>query len=53
MVTKGVLIYTVVIALALYGFCAYQVFGLALNNITSNENLRERWNANDKNKDKV
>ena len=49
-VTKGVLIYTIIIALTLYGFFAFQIGTLGLENIASNEDLRHRWNGNPKNK---
>ena len=39
-----VMVYSGVFSFALFGFAAYQI-KLALMNITSNENIREKWNA--------
>lgn len=38
-------LYTLVIIVLLYWFSAYQLFYLGLSNIASNEEIRDRWNA--------
>ena len=39
------LFYTAFIAVLLYWFSSYQLFYLGISNIASNEEIRERWNA--------
>jgi len=51
--TKGLLVYTSVIALALLLFWTYQTSALGIYNITSNEDIRHRWNGHGKNKTAV
>ena len=50
---KALLVYTLVISLALYIFGAYQLCGLGLDNIASNEDIRGRWNGNRNNKKNI
>lgn len=51
--TKGLLVYTSVISLALLLFWTYQVSALGIYNIASNEDIRHRWNGHGKNKTAV
>jgi len=44
LLSAGVGLYAAMIGLTLFCFSLYSV-GLAMSNITSNENLRTRWNA--------
>lgn len=44
-IIKGVFLYTIIISLCLYIFFIYQLCALGLQNRTSNEDLRRRWNG--------
>jgi len=52
-ITASLLLYTVCIALSLYGFLAFHLSTLVLKNTTSNEDMRTRWNSQGQNKQKV
>ena len=47
---KSLLIYGCVIAFGLYSFWLYQVCSLGMSNITSNEDIRHRWNGHYRNR---
>jgi len=47
---KLLILYAGVIAFSLLTFAAYQVFSLGVNNISSNEDIRHRWNGHRRNK---
>ena len=49
-VTKTLAIYGGLVAICLTTFCIYQVTGLSLRNIASNEDIRHRWNGHRRNK---
>jgi hypothetical protein len=50
---KALLVYTLVIAIALSIFGAYQLCGLGMDNLASNEEIRGRWNGNRHNRSHV
>ena len=52
-VCKGLMIYTSCIALTLISFSGYQLFGLGISNIASNEEIRYRWNGHQSNEESV
>ena len=52
-IVKCVGIYGGIISLSLFGFAAYQIMHLAVRNVASNEEIRDRWNAHPRNKPKV
>ena len=43
------IVYTAIVAFLLLSFCYYQVFALGMLNVTSNEDIRSRWNGHRKN----
>lgn len=47
---KLLITYASVVAFALYSFWFYQLCGLGMQNITSNEDIRHRWNGHYRNK---
>jgi len=46
---KAVIIYAAVIALCLLSFWLFQTCSLGMKNITSNEDIRHRWNGHHRN----
>ena len=48
--TKGLLVYTSIIGVSLLLFWTYQVSVLSVYNITSNEDIRHRWNGHGRNR---
>lgn len=50
---EGLLVYTGIISFSLYSFALTQMCGNNLPNMATNEQLRERWNAHDRNKEFV
>ena len=49
-VTKTVAVYGGLVAICISTFCIYQVTGLSLRNVASNEDIRHRWNGHRRNK---
>lgn len=49
-VAKLLLFYAAVISSSLMLFFIYQTFNLGLRNVTSNEDIRHRWNGHHRNK---
>merc|ERR1712070_103267 len=50
---KGVMVYTACISLMLFCFSFFQICGLGLANMASNEDIRNRWNGNPNNEEDV
>lgn len=48
-ITKTLLIYGSLVSLCLFTFFLFQYCSLGLKNITSNEDIRHRWNGNHRN----
>ena len=49
-VCRVLVAYTGLVTICLGSFCAYQITGLSLRNIASNEDIRHRWNGHRRNK---
>ena len=47
------MLYTGLLSLSLYYFAFYHICGLIMNNKTTNEDLRSRWNGDTVNKERV